>query len=1261
MLVLTNNDASIVEKTVYIYEETDLLSKSYNKNLPAGFESTFSVIDGNATLYVFAAGAQSGEGNIIVNNETYTDVWSGTSSSFDVFTAPVASGNISVYFESTGSTILALHQMVVVENDIIAMSSAMKSEYTSVPSIYAGVVNNMTVTVTNKGKAMENVTVKVLIGEEEVGSYSIASLGVGENNIAYVIDSTIRPITENTVNGNNNEKVNYTVVIEDAEGNVIDSADYSFVVLYNGNLGKDYEYPSAAPLMREFTITGDVAMGTGSVYSASDKNLSDVINVEFEGVVSDALLYVSYNWNNPALGDFTTWTILFNNQTIVPIASYKDQGNLGNYGKYAYGLVVYNVTGIVVNGENSLVINRTYKSVAIYPASLLVLTNNDASTVEKTVYIYEETDLLSKTNNKNLPAGFESTFNTVDGNATLYVFAAGAQSSEGNLIINGVVNTNVWSGTSSSFDVFTTDVASGNITVYFESTGSTILALHQMVVVEYVELPMDASVSVLNDTLDLLVGDESTIVATTFPVGLDVTFVPDNSGVVSVDENGTVTAIKEGTAIITVSVGDNVTYALNSTTVTVTVSKVPTEITVLNDTVGLKVADEVDVGASLTLGDAGALVFTSSDENVVKVVDGKIVAVGAGEATVTVSFAGDDKYAAAENKTITVTVSLNDASVSVDNATLDLLIGDESTIVAVTVPEGLNVSFVPDNSGVVSVDENGVVTALKEGTATIIVRVGDNVTYALNSTTVTVTVSKVPTEITVLNDTVGLKVADEVDVGASLTLGDAGALVFTSSDENVVKVVDGKIVAVGAGEATVTVSFAGDDKYAAAEDKTITVTVSLNDASVSVENATLDLLIGDESTIVATATPEGLEVTFTSSDESVATVDEKGVVTALKAGTAIITVTVGDDVVYALNSTTVTVTVSKITPELAVSAEAITYGDKLVVEVTGPADLSKRVTVTVGNESKLVTLKNGSGSVKFSGLDAGTYTIEVTYAGDAVYTKAAANATVKVAKATPTLKATAKAITYGEDLVVEVKAPSDLARRVIVTIDGNITKYVSLIDGAGSVKFKGLGVGVHTIEISYNGDANYKKASINKTVRVSRAVADIKIKAPSVTYGEDVVVNITMPSDVTRRVKVVIDGNISKTVSLKEGIASVKFSDLGIGVHTIEVTYDGDSNYLKSTANKTVRVNKVVPDIQITADDITEGETLVVGVQLPADATRRVDVTVGNVIKTVSLKNGTASAEFSDLEAGSYDVVVSYNGDSIYKAASNSTTVNVKS
>ena len=75
----------------------------------------------------------------------------------------------------------------------------------------------------------------------------------------------------------------------------------------------------------------------------------------------------------------------------------------------------------------------------------------------------------------------------------------------------------------------------------------------------------------------------------------------------------------------------------------------------------------------------------------------------------------------AKNTTVvTVTVSLKDASVSVNNDTLDLKVGDTFVINATTSPEGLDVTYVPDESGVYSVDENGVVTALTNGTGSIL-------------------------------------------------------------------------------------------------------------------------------------------------------------------------------------------------------------------------------------------------------------------------------------------------------------------------------------------------------------------------------------------------------------------------------------------------------------------------------------------------------------------------------------------------------------
>ena len=483
LIVLTDDESSNIKKTIYIYEEADLLSKTNNKNLITGFNTTFDVIDGNATLYVFAASAENNEGNVIVNDVNNTNVWSGTSKSFDIFTTDVDSGSIDVFFESTGSTILALHQMVVVESDLFNADVSISSQYKN--TVYAGVNNTLTVVVTNKGKAAENVTVVLFLDDDEIGSQVISKFDADASETLTFVDPTIRPLTENTVYGNNNTNANYTVIIKDSDNYTTNFVEYNPVVLYNGNLGKDFEYPGADPIMRKFVVTGDVIVLNTDAYSAAgDTNRTDVFNVTLNGDVSKALLYVSYNWDKDENGDFNNWNTTFNGEEITPIASYRDQGNMGTYAKNAYGLVVYDVTDLVVDGENTFVINKTKGMVAVYPSNLIVLTDNENSTTAKIVYIYEEADLLSKTNNKNLAAGFNTTFDVFGNNGTLYVFAASAQSDEGNVIVNGVNNTNVWNGTFKSFDTFTTDVDSGNLSIYFESIGGTILALHQMVISE---------------------------------------------------------------------------------------------------------------------------------------------------------------------------------------------------------------------------------------------------------------------------------------------------------------------------------------------------------------------------------------------------------------------------------------------------------------------------------------------------------------------------------------------------------------------------------------------------------------------------------------------------------------------------------------------------------------------------------------------------------------------------------------------------------
>lgn len=395
----------------------------------------------------------------------------------------------SALSQGYGSIKSSVQLLKVINRESPVVTTNIASEYKN--SIYAGVTNNLTITVNSINKDLTNVTVYVYDNGRVVGSYLIDFVKANSSKSVNIIDSFIRPIDENTVLGNNNTNVVYRVIVEDKNGILNDTNSSNFMVVYNGNLGKDLAYPAMnATITRVYDITGDVIIlnkDDSSYLGSKSTNGSDTWNIDFKGELKEGLLYVSYNWNKKA--DVSDWIVTFNNKIITPIAHYRDQSNLGAYGKHGYGLAVYNVTDLINKGLNTFTLNKTSGLTAVYPSSLLLLTNNENG-ASKTVYISEGADLLSKTNNKNLDVGAYTKFN-IDStsmiNSTLYVFAAGGQKNEGNIVFNGEIKSDVWNKTSNSIDYYTfnTDgLTKDNNTVFFQSTGSTILALHQILVVE---------------------------------------------------------------------------------------------------------------------------------------------------------------------------------------------------------------------------------------------------------------------------------------------------------------------------------------------------------------------------------------------------------------------------------------------------------------------------------------------------------------------------------------------------------------------------------------------------------------------------------------------------------------------------------------------------------------------------------------------------------------------------------------------------------
>lgn len=213
----------------------------------------------------------------------------------------------------------------------------------------------------------------------------------------------------------------------------------------------------------------------------------------------------------------------------------------------------------------------------------------------------------------------------------------------------------------------------------------------------------------------------------------------------------------------------------------------------------------------------------------------------------------------------------------------------------------LNLTWSSSDEDVATVDETGLVTAVGAGEADITVSVAD----ANISSTTHIKVVILPTGVEA-PETLSLELNGEATkaLGAKMTPEDATdvKLAYLSSDESVATVDEsGNVTAVGVGECTITTTIVADTT-ATAEDAGVDsemlvvpenakaetkVTVGKAIESITLDSNEGVLTVGNTHTIKATVFPEDATdkaVTWESSDESIATVDAEGNVTAKGTG-----------------------------------------------------------------------------------------------------------------------------------------------------------------------------------------------------------------------------------------------------------------------------------------------------------------------------------------------------------------------------------------
>ena len=299
---------------------------------------------------------------------------------------------------------------------------------------------------------------------------------------------------------------------------------------------------------------------------------------------------------------------------------------------------------------------------------------------------------------------------------------------------------------------------------------------------------------------------------------------------------------------------------------------------------------------------------------------------------------------------------------------IEIIEGGSAALSARVSPEAASdraVAWSSSDRSVATVDKTGTVQGLKPGTATVTATAeGKSGTCAVTVKAKAVNVTEVTLDRTELTLTEG----ETETLTATVRPDNADNRKVTwSSDKTDVATVggDGRVTAVKAGEAVITVTTEDGGKTA-----TCKVTVkakTVNVTEVTLDRTELTLTEGETETLTATVKPDNADnkkVKWSSDKTEIATVDGDGRVTAVKAGVAVVTVTTEDGGKTATCRVTVkakTVGVTEVT--LDKTELTLTEGETETLTATVKPDNADNRKVTWSSDKTEIATVDGAGKV----------------------------------------------------------------------------------------------------------------------------------------------------------------------------------------------------------------------------------------------------------------------------------------------------------
>jgi uncharacterized protein YjdB len=634
------------------------------------------------------------------------------------------------------------------------------------------------------------------------------------------------------------------------------------------------------------------------------------------------------------------------------------------------------------------------------------------------------------------------------------------------------------------------------------------------------------------------------------------TYTSSNTAVATID-GSTMTIVGMGTSTIT-AVQESTDYFISATTTaTLTVENVKpvvTDFAAITKTFG----DAAFSIVAPTSNSDGIFTYTSSNTAVATVAGSTITIVGGGTSTITAYQAITADYGSA---TITTPLTVSQATTVLSGfSAITKTFGNAAFIITQPTTNSTGAFTYTSSNTAVATIAGTTITIVGGGTATITASQASNVNFTAATTTATLTVNQA---IPLLS---GFSAITKTFGNAAFTItqpttNSNGAFTYTSSDTAVATIAGTTVTIVGAGTATITASQASTTNFI---DRTINTTLTVNKATAVLSGFSVATkTFGNAAfNLVAPTSNSNGEITYTSSNPAVATIDGS-TVTIVAPGSSTITATQATTSNFLPATTTANFTVNKITTVLSgFSVAARTFGDASFSLVAPTTNSTGTFTYTSSNTAVATIIGN---VVTIVG--AGTSTITANQLTNAFYLASSTTASLVVSKATP--------------IYTSFSIPQKTIRDTQFTITPPITNsngslsYTSSNTAVATISgttITIIGVGTSTITANQSSNTNYLAGTITTTLQVNNVTPIISnFPALTKTFG-DASFNIINPSSNSNGAFTYTSSNLAVATILGNLVTIV-----GLGSSTITATQASTSSYESGTISCVLQIIRGVP------------------------------------------------------------------------------------